>query len=297
MGFLFKFRLFPSWLLSGNSSVILKKILGPHTHAPSIFIVSMITGAFFTSMLLFTETPSKKHEPIVLYENKYYDEYLEKEVKELTSEELDNLTNKMVEDDTPQGVVYMEYSAADDTFIWYASSGITDKNLNTVVRKFVCKFDCAILYYNIHDAILEENKRHISAVKQQSNELPELVTELPELVTDVSPNDCAVAKETPKSVFASFKKYKTGGELGKISNSDGTVNFAKTKLEEEHAENVKNIKKRINRFRRGGNLIDYDTIVLDRKNVKKPYKPMTFSMFQKNKLDTPLCAEPKLCSE
>ena len=247
----------------------------------TIFITGTGLGVIATALLTHdTYNPNDDPEVEIAYENRYYDLYFDESTDPITDERLAELQGVHVEEVTPQGTVLVEWDNDVKTFIWYASSGVPHNVLETVARKFVCDNKCACLYFNIHDAYYEENERHNAELKS--------FREKPVAMKRVSPTssteDFVVVKDgnvspvpptpPPKSVFATFKNY-TGKSTPKNEDSELTL------LREKHEKNMIRVKSQMNRFRRGGTLVDHDAVVAKRNAPPTIANIMSFGMFKR----------------
>nr|QFG74857.1 MAG: hypothetical protein [Megaviridae environmental sample] len=116
---------------------------------------------------------------------KYNDNYLEEfkllEQKELTEEQIDNLKNNVVFDETPLGRIVMMYDKDLEGFRWYCNtSHITYETLSTLARKYVIHFDCKCLYISLKDELKKNkmilDKTIIEAKKTNANQKVNLLT-------------------------------------------------------------------------------------------------------------------------
>jgi hypothetical protein len=69
-----------------------------------------------------------------------------------------NIENKLIEEDTPDGIVKMTYDEFTKSFLYWAKKSIPYKNLETVARKYVIYYDCKDLYIDKHTLEKEEEK-------------------------------------------------------------------------------------------------------------------------------------------
>lgn len=131
-------------------------------------------------------------------------------------EDTDSIERNVVIDSTPDGLVQMRYSAAEEGFEYWSNGGIKYKYLETVARKYVTFFACKDLYVD-RRALLRKK-------------LVRLRREISENEAKSSDEDCSgetVAEET--SVFATFKDYNTVKKnvvKTKITRDDYTVDSA-----------------------------------------------------------------------
>ena len=253
--------------------------------ATTVFITGTGLGVMATALLVHDTHIPEDDDTEISYENRYYDLYFDESMDPITDERSAELHDIHVEEVTPQGMVRMEWDNDVKTFIWYSASGVPHNVLETVARKFVCDNKCACLYFNIHDAYYEENERYSEELKV-FREKPVPDTSSPQVSPTSSTEDFVVLTDgkvspvspvppPPKSVFATFKKY-TGRSTPKNEDSDLTL------IRETHEKNMIRVKAQMNRFRRGGTLVDHDAVVAKRTTVPlAPSGIMSFGMFKR----------------
>ena len=89
------------------------------------------------------------------YEDKYktdllkYVDYLRKDQDMIDSDRWKYLRNNILMENTPLGNVFMYYDSVKDTFCYYSDRIIPYKYIDTVCRKYVIKFNCVSLYFDI----------------------------------------------------------------------------------------------------------------------------------------------------
>ncbi len=98
------------------------------------------------------------------YDKKYQKELEELEnddnIKELSEEELSELKTKIIEEETPQGIIKMYYDHEYKGFIWYCDRNhVPYRFLATVVRKYIIDNKCPSLYVNLQNEIDKSNER------------------------------------------------------------------------------------------------------------------------------------------
>lgn len=269
----------PSWVRTLTSTVYSIFV------ATSVFIAGTGLGMMATALLVYDpQTKGSDDDTEISYENRYYDMFFDESMDPISDERIGELKEVYVEEKTPQCTVRMEWDNETKTFIWYAVSSVPHSTLETVARKFVCDNKCACLYHNIHDSYYEENERYDAELK----EFHEAKTS-PQVSPASSTEDFVVVKDKDKggkvspvpdpkkSVFATFKDY-SGKSNAKKSTDDAEL----TLIREKHEKNMIRIKAQMNKFRRGGTLIDHDVLVAKR-NTPPPAtsSKMSFSMFKR----------------
>lgn len=70
-----------------------------------------------------------------------------------------NKDNKIVEEDTPDGNVWMMYDDFTKSFLYWSKKAVTYKYLETVARKYVILYECKELYINKNRLEVEEEKK------------------------------------------------------------------------------------------------------------------------------------------
>ena len=94
------------------------------------------------------------------YEEKYKKELDEiSECRNLTEDDLVQLKNKVLDEETPLGLVKMYYCNEYKGFVWYCDRNhVPYRFLDTVVRKYILDFDCHQLYIDLKKEIESSNK-------------------------------------------------------------------------------------------------------------------------------------------
>jgi len=122
------------------------------------------------------------------YTDKYVDEFKALTRRELTKEEMGLLKTKIVRETIPDdNVVVMTYDIDLECFCYYTDH-LKDVNYNmleTIARKYAIEYDCKFICVEAESAADADDAHAAEPV---------------------------VAEVEPKSVFAKFKKYNTGGK-------------------------------------------------------------------------------------
>lgn len=93
------------------------------------------------------------------YDKKYQNEFDDLEERKLNDEELAELRDKPLEEETPLGIVKMHYNSEYGGFEWYCdTSHVPYRFLETVVRKYIIENDCLQLYVNLKEEIDKSNQ-------------------------------------------------------------------------------------------------------------------------------------------
>jgi hypothetical protein len=135
----------------------------------------------------------RRYNEVQDYNKGYVDELEELVARDLTEEELTDLTLRNVVDETPFGRVVMTYSSETESYWYYTDNkNIPYMSLDAMARKFACKYDCKVVCVNYKeewekskaDALLEDN-----AVIEKGEDVEE--------------------DNVERNVFANFKPYNT----------------------------------------------------------------------------------------
>lgn len=170
----------------------------------SSVIIIMGIGILFTYSLInfILDNPKKilediKEKEIREYKKKYYDELSLLENKDYGDEELKQLTNKILKEDTSYGVVHMFYNVDNGTFNYYCD----DKNisyifLDAIARKYAITYDCKCICVNFREEWKKAKK--IAYDEQEKKEAQE---------KEAQEKEGQEKNNKKKSIFAQYKKY------------------------------------------------------------------------------------------
>jgi hypothetical protein len=182
-----------------------------------------------------------------LLEDKYYEELNALDMRVLTKEELDTLQSKVVEVETPDGLVKMTYNNSTESFWYYTNNkSVHYKYLDAVARHFTIENNCRQICVNYK----EEYEKGVATIKeqeqqQQQQQKQEQENKKIEDEKHISNNyDKIDNLNTKKSVFAKFKNYKVDVKNDEKKQSKG--------------KNVYVLTDKANQFRFSGSLSDYD---------------------------------------
>lgn len=93
------------------------------------------------------------------YDKKYQKEFDELEEHKIEDDELAELREKSLEEETPLGVVKIHYNSEYGGFEWYCNtSHVPYRFLETVVRKYIIEHNCLQLYVNLKEEIDKSNE-------------------------------------------------------------------------------------------------------------------------------------------
>ena len=225
---------------------------------------------FFFSFYFFEQNPIKIEEEvkeekkevvkeIERYENKYLEKSKKIVKKQLTNEQLKKLTTSLLLEKTPLGNVLMFYNNDKESFCYYSDHNIPYYFLETIARKYIIMFDCAILYVFLDEEIQklkeEEKKEEEEEEKEEKEEEKEEEKK----------------EERKYCVFAKFKKYNKGNSIQSTKSSP-------LKQQQIQSINMKNIpiKEKTNRYTYEGKLMNFSFL----KKVNKK-DTISYSDFKK----------------
>lgn len=129
----------------------------------------------------------------VKYCKKYWEDYDNLTIKDLSEEDISSIEKCLVIDNLPfYGGIHMRYNKEFDGYHYYNDRGanIPYKMLATVARKFVTTFNCKSLYINLTDE-LEKSKQILEEIERRIKNPTE--------------------EEIKESVFANTKKSREKG--------------------------------------------------------------------------------------
>ena len=206
----------------------------------------------------------------IKYDDKYKNEYLKLDFRQLTTIEKENLKNNFVMETTPLGNVIMYYNIDKNGFVYYSDSTIPYRFLETVARKYITTFKCkdsSIYVDEIDDEIdckIYKNK--------PIEKLPEITSDTS---SDTKPNSKVSITTTKKNVFAKFKNYNHPNSIP--SNSM----IAKNNPNKTATQSNKEVKENKNKYISEGKIINFSFIKkIDKKQIVKRLN-MTFAEFKK----------------
>jgi hypothetical protein len=143
----------------------------------------------------------------VKYESQYFKQLEDLPEKELSPEELAVISQHVLMEETPKGLVYMSYNAETQTFNYYTDKfvDVPYDILDTVARLFAVTFLCKQVCVNYREEV----------EKGEQNMLSEI--EFDTLKKELEERNLVNNSNKERSVFASFKKYnkKNGNNVEK----------------------------------------------------------------------------------
>ena len=181
------------------------------------------------------------------YEYKYYDEFYDKESRELSKSELSNLATTFLRETTPNGDVIMSYNNETETFqYWCDDKNIKFMILDAVAQKYAIENDVKAIcvdYKQEYEAGVEAAK--IAQEKRNNTKEDETL--------DTSSN-------TQPNIFAKFKKYNMASEKTKVDARRNKISILTEKC---------------NRFKRCGNIYDWETEWEIQEDLQEPELSIT----------------------
>jgi hypothetical protein len=209
---------------------------------------------------------STREKVVINYEDKYKNKYLLLEDKEFNKEQLDELKNNIILENTPLGNVIMFYDNRRETFTYYSDSTMPYRFLETVARKYVVLHNCKQIFVNMDDEInlaekkLKEKKQKKTEEEEKRNKQKELNESVP----------------IKRNVFAKLKSYNKDNGL----KAAGIPSDKKTSSTEVNEENMI-LKENANRYSCEGKINNFSLLKkVERKIVDKRYG-MSFAEFKK----------------
>jgi len=240
-----------------------------------------------TNVVEVKEEPTK---PIIVYEEKYKEEYKNAEEIELSKERLEQLKNSILIENTPLGNVIMFYDSSRETFTYYSDSTIPYRYLEVVARKYVVKNRCKKLYVDMEKELKEAEEK---IEKKKRDELEK--KQLEEENKEKDSSEVTTTEPVKKSVFAKLKKYNRDNSLKSSgiptdnkSISKKIIPFPENNNETSSNNSKKDVlllKENANRYSYEGKMVNFSFLKkVERKAVDKRYA-MNFSDFKKMMID------------
>lgn len=218
------------------------------------------------------EEAEEKKEKEELFIHKYLEQIESYDsTMECSDEELKAIGKKYVSEKTPMGDVMLYYDFKEEKFIYHAhTSNIPYTYLDTLCRLFVIEHRCVRLYCNIEEdvkEIKEEREQQRKEKEEKEENVKEDAEKNGENLVEVEPEP----QPEKTSVFANFKSYNNAKHAGGVSV--GTT----TSVPEKQQENDVILKERINNYRYGGQIHDFEE---DEDKSTKQEKKIDFATFK-----------------
>ena len=160
--------------------------------------------------------------PKIEYEDKYksellkYSGFLRKNTDNIVPETWTYLTHNILLENTPLGNVILHYEPNKDSFCYYSDRILPYKYIDTVCRKYVIKFNCVPLYFDITNTTDNFGSKPTST-------LPSTTT-TSTTNKDISMNT-TISDKTDNNIFVKLKSYnKSNKPYGNSSASSSAVN-------------------------------------------------------------------------
>ena len=170
------------------------------------------------------------------YKDKYNDKLDNLEFKDLSGELLENINKKTIEDETPLGIVILEYDMDFEGFKYYSNTRDVPYNiLETICKKFVIEYDCKSLYINLKEQLDELKLKEIEMKQINDSSDDAYVNIDKEIIDSIFTKSKYREKKIDKKTIIKEKiiNFKYGGLLNEIKKED-----YETKI---HDKNIKNI--------------------------------------------------------
>jgi hypothetical protein len=204
--------------------------------------------------------------PKIEYEDKYksdllkYSGFLRKNTDNIVPENWTYLTHNILLENTPLGNVILHYEPNKDSFCYYSDRILPYKYIDTVCRKYVLKFNCVPLYFDI------TNTTDNLVIK------PDTTTSATTTNKDTSMNT-NISDKTDNNIFVKLKSYnKSNKPYGNSSASSSTVNNVNKDIPE--------VNRYINRYTYEGKLMNFNML------QKPPQKKWSYLDFKKTVSNT-----------
>ena len=204
--------------------------------------------------------------PFIKYMDKYKNEYIKLDFRQLTTSEKENLKNNFVMETTPLGNVIMYYNNNKNGFVYYSDSTIPYRFLETVGRKYITIFKCK-------DTTIYVDETDETDEKTPTEKLPEITTDATS--SETKSTSTPLTTTTKKNVFAKFKNYNHPN-----SNPSSSM-IAKNNSVKIRTQSNKEVKENKNKYISDGKITNFSFIKkIDKKQIVKRLN-MTFAEFKK----------------
>ena len=203
----------------------------------------------------------------IKYEDKYKNEYIKLDFRQLTTSEKENLKNNFVMETTPLGNVIMYYNNDKNGFVYYSDSTIPYRFLETVGRKYITTFKCK----NPSIYVDETDEPDEKTPTEKNQEITiDATTTISETKSTIKPSTTT----TKKNVFAKFKNYNHPNSIPSSSM------IAKNNQVKITSQSNKEVKENKNKYISEGKITNFSFIKkIDKKQIVKRLN-MTFAEFK-----------------
>ena len=150
-----------------------------------------------------TETEDEKKD--IPYENEMFEEYDNLEDRDLTEDDVKDLSLNTIKETIPRvGEVLMYYDSELESFVYYSKTKeIPYKYLETVARKYVINYDCKKIYVDIR----KEYEKGVNKCKEIKER--EKANDTEQTGTDAEPT----AANKKRQLFVKLKSYNRKAEV------------------------------------------------------------------------------------
>jgi hypothetical protein len=220
-------------------------------------------------------TITREKKPIK-YDDKYKNEYIKLDSRQLTTNEKENLKNNFVMETTPLGNVIMYYNIDKHSFVYYSDSTIPYRFLETVARKYITTFKCKDLTIFIDESDeIDDVDIDADIHEKISIEKPSEVNNATVTYTVTHSTPPLSTTTTKKNVFAKFKNY------NHPNSTPSSSMIAKNNPNKCATQSNKEVKENKNKYISEGKIINFSFIKkIDKKQIVKRLN-MTFAEFKK----------------
>lgn len=201
-----------------------------------------------------TDTDTKPKE--IPYENQMFEEYDSLEDRDLTEEDVKDLSLNTITETTPRGDVLMYYDYELQSFVYYSKTKeIPYMYLETVARKYVIKYDCKKIYVDIRKEY-EKGVHKYNEIKEKEKSKG--------LAASGEQKEGESGANKKRQLFAAFKSYNRKAEV----NS-------------KQKDKIYILREQSNRYSYRGKIEEYKEVELP---VENENKNIDFSTFKKMKI-------------
>jgi len=214
---------------------------------------------------------------VVIFEEKYKEEYKKAEEVELSKERLEQLKNTILIEKTPLGNVVMYYDESRETFTYYSDSTMPYRYLEVVARNYVVKNRCKKLYVDMEKE-LKEAQEKIENKQKEELEIKQQIEENKEK---------EITAPVKRNVFAKMKNYNKDTSLKSAGIPTDNKSVTKKVIPSSKNADSKNmvLKENANRYSYEGKIANFSFLKkVERKAIDKRYA-MNFSDFKKMVMD------------
>ena len=199
----------------------------------------------------------------IKYGQSFFSELEELEDKELSKNEVAQLSNKTIEEETPEGDVLMLYSDASETYWYYSDNkNISNRTLDAVARRYAVKYDCKKLCVN-----------YKKEMEDMRNKLQKLYSDNKDKKDDEAINRSDSVFLTKKITKKKIMKQHNLSILDKVNRFTFKGKLTDYKVEEKKKRDLADLKSNLISFSDFKNMMkkdltkDLDIVKTDRNNI------------------------------